>query len=833
MEQDPRLDPVEPATSCAQQQRQLHLARLKEKQLGRALVAQDGGEKHGFDFIYQRRDSAFKETDFISGSKYDNTHEEQDMGRQDSMDDDAGRSSRRARIEAMRARFTKREQVAQEGRIHLNELTVASAVSNAEQSEHGFFSEDIGDGSTDVGHRTALQRRIDHIRLSRATRKEDLLNLKDKEGSEQKSPSRPDIDEARAEVKPPSTARVPKVKQRPPEICTDFDTSPKQQQRVYLKLESTHVDSDVLISSSVMPLANAPHDNMNVQGRCRQLSLACSTCHSETKGFHDVNPQRADSKDFLLQDKTNRYVGEILDSSFSKLRAESGGVQCAGRDESKMPDTVAATGSPISAKVAHPISAAHNRDQADVDSAPQDVFKQVESMECTVDTSHIADVLAARRATMQKLKEKRAARSQLAHAESSSIVEDEQCSDEGGIRDNITQAVQSLQRARKFRNSVENFDEGLEHDHAKEHLLTAATSAQDFLNNKIGIGKTGSDTCVTNLIRSSLVDFSKGQCGPISKSTRCHSSCHDVDVDIPPNVLELSAGPDLHAARIKRIRELQRERACVSMPDATSNTEAKRVGDGDKGVSAKNSHNTLNLKAEDQYPMGVNSFISQEFDIKLGYSDKIDGGDEIISSKKIVSISQVPSRCASVVEPEPESQADNEADFYPQTSDVISMSGHHSLLKLSDVKPPMEMVQSIKVEVDKEDVDEIMNRFDRFCKEPCNQEEPRKNIDTVFEELQGKWRDLRGGMDATDLRPEFKALLVPFDLRVDLGTGCHKDNVPKVQRLPRVQEEPLKLSNVPDSPQKSGAVAVLPSLQSRSKANRLPKSREHETCVHQ
>jgi len=88
-------------------------------------------------------------------------------------------------------------------------------------------------------------------------------------------------------------------------------------------------------------------------------------------------------------------------------------------------------------------------------------------------------------------------------------------------------------------------------------------------------------------------------------------------------------------------------------------------------------------------------------------------------------------------------------------------------------------------------------------------------------------------MDATDLRPEFKALLVPFDLRVDLGTGCHKDNVPKVQRLPRVQEEPLKLSNVLDSPPKSGAVAVLPSLQSRSKANRLPKSREHETCVHQ
>merc|ERR1711907_263667 len=95
------------------------------------------------------------------------------------------------------------------------------------------------------------------------------------------------------------------------------------------------------------------------------------------------------------------------------------------------------------------------------------------------------------------------------------------------------------------------------------------------------------------------------------------------------------------------------------------------------------------------------------------------------------------------------------------------------------------------VEVEREEVMEIMNRFDRFCEEPDEEVDPRKNTgDRIFEELQAKWREQRGGMDASDLRPEFRALLAPLNIRVDMG--CRKAPTPKARRLPRVGEDAMK-----------------------------------------
>merc|ERR1711998_399044 len=98
------------------------------------------------------------------------------------------------------------------------------------------------------------------------------------------------------------------------------------------------------------------------------------------------------------------------------------------------------------------------------------------------------------------------------------------------------------------------------------------------------------------------------------------------------------------------------------------------------------------------------------------------------------------------------------------------------------------MVQSVKLDVEQEDVQEIASRFQRFCQE-SDKEEKVNPGDRIFEELQGKWRDMRGGMDVTDLRPEFRALLAPLNVRVSLS--CHDDGFAKATRLPKFQESSL------------------------------------------
>merc|ERR1719171_2575910 len=93
------------------------------------------------------------------------------------------------------------------------------------------------------------------------------------------------------------------------------------------------------------------------------------------------------------------------------------------------------------------------------------------------------------------------------------------------------------------------------------------------------------------------------------------------------------------------------------------------------------------------------------------------------------------------------------------------------------------MVQSVKIDVEQKDVQEIASRFQRFCQESDQQEKEEKVNpgDRIFEELQGKWRDMRGGMDVTDLRPEFRALLAPLNVRVSLS--CHDDGFAKESSL--------------------------------------------------
>merc|ERR1711971_138380 len=97
-----------------------------------------------------------------------------------------------------------------------------------------------------------------------------------------------------------------------------------------------------------------------------------------------------------------------------------------------------------------------------------------------------------------------------------------------------------------------------------------------------------------------------------------------------------------------------------------------------------------------------------------------------------------------------------------------------------------------------------------------------------FEDLQQKWRDIRGGMDRHDLRPEFKALLNPLDVRVDFG--CERSTSARTQTKPRPGSLPLNASSSSNSAvlagkeagalftqRTQGAVVALPALHSTDK----------------
>merc|ERR1712070_91471 len=183
-----------------------------------------------------------------------------------------------------------------------------------------------------------------------------------------------------------------------------------------------------------------------------------------------------------------------------------------------------------------------------------------------------------------------------------------------------------------------------------------------------------------------------------------------------------------------------------------------------------------NIESKDS--VGSEATTADDLDTNIDYNDHILPHKDMLDTdaciaddayslkaKDMMCSSQVPSRSASVIEPEPEIQLENElSSLGPAGDELISMARHTVPLKLSDVQPSAAMVQSVKLDVEQEDVQEIANRFQRFCQESDQQEKEEKVNpgDRIFEELQGKWRDMRGGMDVTDLRPEFSALLAPL-----------------------------------------------------------------------
>uniref|UniRef100_A0A7S1PMN0 Uncharacterized protein n=1 Tax=Alexandrium catenella TaxID=2925 RepID=A0A7S1PMN0_ALECA len=175
------------------------------------------------------------------------------------------------------------------------------------------------------------------------------------------------------------------------------------------------------------------------------------------------------------------------------------------------------------------------------------------------------------------------------------------------------------------------------------------------------------------------------------------------------------------------------------------------------GVSAENPWKAMGLAAGDDV-------------------DAWDGvDDEIVPSKKVVILladsadEARAERDACRPEPEPELQADAEPERgegllaaveQPRTSSVLATIGPNG-----GMVAPQEAVEEMKLR---------WQRFSRDSDEASAAAPSRDRLrtggaDVLFEELQAKWREIRG-TTAADLRPDFQSLAAPLDVpKVRLG----------------------------------------------------------------
>jgi len=238
------------ADSTAQHERQNLLAALKAKRAARNL----GDETDSFD-VDSTRDSKQR----ARGSKQKTNSEIEQGSRyeEDADSNDDSRTGRRARMEAMRAKCADRAQVARESSKPLSEIISASGMQDSQAAS--------AEASACQGTRTALQRKMDHIRLSRATRREELEQLQRRdecptevtvcpslrerprakvrdeppqplqrdEGcneNEAFASHRDDLERLWHRAESPAEIKVAKEKPRPPAICTEFDDPMQKKQ---------------------------------------------------------------------------------------------------------------------------------------------------------------------------------------------------------------------------------------------------------------------------------------------------------------------------------------------------------------------------------------------------------------------------------------------------------------------------------------------------------------------------------------------------------------------------------------------------------------------------
>jgi hypothetical protein len=246
-------------------------------------------------------------------------------------------------------------------------------------------------------------------------------------------------------------------------------------------------------------------------------------------------------------------------------------------------------------------------------------------------------------------------------------------------------------------------------------------------------------------------------------------------------------------------------------------------------------------------PMGRDHSQAESACEKMTTESDLSGADAIMPAKMVMVLGSDVSR-SPICE---RRRAQPESQLQVGAEEEEELVAGRRRMTMASVGPPV-------CEPPKEVVQDMWSRFERFRDEPDGVMPQRVADDMLFEELQSKWRDLRGGMTVKDLRPEFKALLEPLKLEVTFGS-VRKYAAPYShmsllgsqlpQLLPEtasgVHEKPsgaepqsvAMAHAVPGSKPKDASALSLPSLKQNEKERptlgQLPKDRQRENCVQQ
>lgn len=500
-----------------------------------------------------------------------------------------------------------------------------------------------------------------------------------------------------------------------------------------------------------------------------------------------------------------------------------------------------------------------------------------EVVEEASDMNHVSEVGTWRRAALQKLKEKREARSQQARMVCDDPEEDcEPLLGRHGVGEKVADA--SSARAPRFQRS------GLHGRVEQEAPVTTVAESSNKRSVFDGLKapeyqhKSSATSFSEQCEETSYAEFQRAQrhndpgrqnfavqhhTVPARLNDAGHRSCVR-DGKVAASDVDLSHMDP--SARRRRIRELQQERGIVQEQNHLLDNEAM----DDEDASDRNNIHVLDEAVFGASEKGLQMMESVAENMgsrpecwwnnheitpatksppdSAASSPEPENNDEIIPSKKTKIVILGPhfsqeDFCRS--EPEPELELDH--DYLQQLQPLkLSRLPAQEPITMTSLGPPI-------CEPAGHHLHSMWSRYADHCHikdTQHDQQDDRKagnnmSDDAMFEELQGKWRDARGGMAACDLRPEFRALLAPFDVQVDLGCGGRRtsaDSFQAAKALPRlaagpladVQQSQLSVHALPTSAEHA---VSLPSLTSAEKVrptlNQLPKDRQRENCVHQ
>jgi len=849
---------------------------------------------------------------------------------------DASRDGRRARVEAMRARCAGRQQ-AQSRSAPLEEL-LGTAASYAQQTDAAGVHEVVdGEGVAQqkAGSRTAVQRRMDHIRLSQAAREEERRHLEqeslaaseaasrkrhqelkselflssqaapeeNKSHVEQESSVAREADAVAARSVSSASSRSRKQKPRPPEICTDFE-EPVQKRRGNKAAKSRAAPND---TSDPQPVNERPAEERAgkiedvAQERAPRPAEAATEDPAKEKpaeerppvepevvvqqsvpalaevsaeGMREAKP--ADERPFEIQEVAQEHAPrpaeaateETLDekSAEERPRVEQEGVAqesaptLAEAPAEESLETQAGLGAteealeqiaqtfaeaalqeksaeetpPVAIEAVQQLAPPPAEASAEerTEGKPEDQL-DVEDLQACIQAARRDEAPTQRHILLQQLKAKRAARdnerSSLEHlaSEAQSSFEERAALDELQYdslgRSRSQSRADSRAGGRRSRQAIASprCDVLAASNQDTPQAYKRSSQSVDCCSERRKIPapvvKAASDDARPESSESSYAAFRRAQ----RQTREVTSTAAQGVADSTSLANEFSSASDIERQLRKQlggeVREAQPEKSRVD--DRLSRIARIHELQRARGAALMPVQNVAPLEELDSPQKSQEVTLTPKEFAEENVSD--DGGliqdDEYGAPQKKVIVLRSDHRHSEACsgEPEPELQVDGDQDALALcTMPMPQMPPHQP----PDLFAPPEVVEDLRhrykqyLDSDR-DYRQPQSYHQSHAEQRTGSEQAERKRsakdDALYEELQSKWRELRGGMTAEDIRPELKALMAPLEIKLDFGVSAPAAASPerslaskKNQRKPAVlaAEAGLSSFSFPEKP---------------------------------